>query len=76
MLTVFYPFLEGPAIAELAATDPGGWAEDYLRTENEQPQADWSNEFMKEGPTQMMQVPPVNRRWAEEYLDHTENRAW
>ena len=44
-------------------------------TENERPQTDWSGEFLKEGP-QAFQAPPVSRKWAEEYLEHTEHRPW
>ena len=67
--------LPGPAIAELAVTDPGGWAEEYLLTENERPQNDWSSEYLKDNNT-TFQAPPMNRKWAEEYLDQSEHRPW
>ncbi|KAL4221619.1 PEX5-related protein [Mactra antiquata] len=67
----------GPAIAELAVTDPGGWANEFLATENEKPNDDWSNEYLGNGPSnQMARVPPMNMKWAEEYLDQTEHRPW
>ncbi|XP_060563005.1 peroxisomal targeting signal 1 receptor-like isoform X1 [Ruditapes philippinarum] len=66
----------GPAIAEMAITDPGGWASDFLETENEKPD-DWSHDFLGNAPSnQISRVPPMNMKWAEEYLDQTEHRPW
>ena len=60
----------------MAITDPGGWASDFLATENEKPD-DWSHEFINNAPSnQMARVPPMNMKWAEEYLDQTEHRPW
>ncbi|XP_052270697.1 peroxisomal targeting signal 1 receptor-like isoform X2 [Dreissena polymorpha] len=67
----------GPAIAELAVIDPGGWAKEFLATENDHPNQDWSHDFLSNQPSnQMARVPPMNMKWAEEYLDQSEHRPW
>lgn len=71
---VFMP-QRGPAIAELAATDPGSWAQEFLATENERLTNDWVENFPGNNHSnQISQIPSI--KWADEYLDQTENRRW
>lgn len=62
----------------MAQADPGGWAKEFLDAENEKPQDDWSHDFLSNQPSnQIAHVPPMNMKWAEEYLDQTEqHRPW
>ena len=59
-----------PGIAELASND--NWASEFLSADRIPDNSGWSEEYMVQKPGM---VPHANL-WAEEYLDHSEHRAW
>ena len=60
------------------------WAAEYLETESKaasQQHGDWAQQYLDpQGPpagqTKLVPIPADNTKWAEEYLDQQEHKAW
>ncbi|XP_077998859.1 peroxisomal targeting signal 1 receptor-like [Glandiceps talaboti] len=66
----------GPRVAEIASAN---WAADFLAQEPQSAtSAEWTQEFMTEQhrPGVAAIMPDTDTKWAEEYLDQTEDQIW